>query len=116
MGSLIDRISRVNILAIGLAIWSAATFASGFALSYVQLFLARTIVGVGEAVLQPATKSMITDIFLGRRLGMALSILALGSSVGGGAGCSRTVAWFRQRGSAPTAKYCGCSRTGSTRR
>jgi MFS family permease len=85
MGSLIDRISRVNILAIGLAIWSAATFASGFALSYVQLFLARTIVGVGEAVLQPATKSMITDIFLGRRLGMALSILALGSSVGGGA-------------------------------
>ena len=84
MGSLIDRMSRVNILALGLAVWSAATAASGFALSYLYLFLARTMVGVGEAVLQPATKSIVTDLFLGRRLATALSILALGSAVGGG--------------------------------
>ena len=46
---LADRYSRVNIISICLAIWSAMTAASGLANNFWQLFAARLGVGVGEA-------------------------------------------------------------------
>lgn len=84
LGPIIDRRSRVAILSGGLLVWSAATFLSGFAKSFVALFSARVLVGVGEATLQPTTKSLITDLFYGRHLAKAISIVAVGSAVGGG--------------------------------
>jgi MFS family permease len=84
LGPVIDRRSRVAILSGGLALWSAATFLSGFARTYTALFAARVLVGVGEATLQPTTKSLITDLFYGRHLAKAISIVAVGSAIGGG--------------------------------
>ncbi len=84
LGPVIDRRSRVAILSAGLAVWSAATFFSGFARTFAALFTARVLVGVGEATLQPTTKSLITDMFYGRHLAKAISIVAVGSAVGGG--------------------------------
>ncbi|MGI9363443.1 MAG: MFS transporter, partial [Parasphingorhabdus sp.] len=49
MGWLIDRGKRVWIVSIGIALWSAATLATGTAKNFVMLFAAHMGVGVGEA-------------------------------------------------------------------
>jgi MFS family permease len=49
LGRLADGWSRVRLLTIGLALWSAMTAASGFARNGATLGLARMGVGVGEA-------------------------------------------------------------------
>ena len=49
IGWLADRTSRVRILSISCALWSAATAACGLAGSYAQLTVARMMVGIGEA-------------------------------------------------------------------
>ena len=84
IGRAIDRFSRVRIAAIGIALWSVMTAASGLAQSDWQLFTARVGVGIGEATLSPAAYSLFADIFDGRRLGFALGIYNLGSAVGAG--------------------------------
>src|SRR6266516_4539386 len=48
-----DRGVRKDVIAIGVAIWSVATFFTGFARTYMQLFLSRAIVGIGEAGYYP---------------------------------------------------------------
>ncbi|MCE2390883.1 MAG: MFS transporter [Proteobacteria bacterium] len=48
-----DRGSRVNVISIGLVLWSSATAACGLARSFVQLAAARVAVGVGEAAGTP---------------------------------------------------------------
>lgn len=84
IGRAIDRFSRVRIAAIGVALWSAMTAISGLAQTYLQLFVARMGVGVGEATLSPAAYSLFADIFDGRRLGFALGVYNLGSALGAG--------------------------------
>src|ERR1043165_3480211 len=46
---LADRRSRVNIIAVSVALWSVFTAACGLAQNFWQLFLARMGVGIGEA-------------------------------------------------------------------
>lgn len=84
IGAWVDRFSRVRILAGGLFAWSLATFVSSFARSFGALFTARMCVGIGESVLQPATKSLIADLFHGRHLAKAIAAVALGASIGSG--------------------------------
>ena len=62
-GILTDRKKRVWIIAFGIAVWSAATMATGLATTFVLFFIARLLVGVGEAVLSPAAFSIIGDSF-----------------------------------------------------
>ena len=68
IGRLVDSRSRPVILGVGLAVWSAATAATGLCRSFTQVFLARMAVGVGETTVSPASQSMATDLFLGRGL------------------------------------------------
>ncbi|HMF17113.1 MAG TPA: MFS transporter, partial [Gemmataceae bacterium] len=49
VGWLGDRMSRKYLLAIGVGIWSLATFGAGLAITYTQMLLARSVLGVGEA-------------------------------------------------------------------
>ena len=63
LGRLADRASRKYLIIAGLAIWSIATIGCGFARSFGQLFLLRMSVGVGEAVLNPSSYSIISDTF-----------------------------------------------------
>ncbi|MEL7030028.1 MAG: MFS transporter, partial [Pseudomonadota bacterium] len=79
-----DRHSRPLIIAVGIALWSAATAASGLAKSFMQLFIARMTVGFGEAALSPATYSMIRDLFPQAQLGRALGVYSVGSFIGAG--------------------------------
>ncbi len=84
LGRLIDRASRLKIVAVGVVLWSVMTAACGMAGQYWQLFAARMGVGVGEATLSPAAYSIISDSFPRRRLGLAMGVYGLGSAVGAG--------------------------------
>jgi MFS family permease len=84
IGRVIDRVSRIKVAAVGIALWSATTAASGLAQSYAQLLLARIGVAVGESTLTPAAYSLFADLFDRRRLGFALGIYNLGSAIGAG--------------------------------
>jgi MFS family permease len=79
---LADRRSRVNIIALSLAFWSAATALTGFAKSFTHLLIARICVGIGEAGCSPPAYSLISDYFEPERRARALSIYSMG--IGGG--------------------------------
>jgi MFS family permease len=80
----IDRYNRRNIIAAGVALWSAMTALCGVARGFVELALARIGVAVGEAVLSPATYSMAGDSFPEKQLGRALSVYVIGLPLGVG--------------------------------
>jgi len=62
-GMLTDRKKRVWIIAFGIAVWSMATMATGLMTTFALFFIARLVVGVGEAVMSPAAFSIIGDSF-----------------------------------------------------
>ncbi|WP_419815526.1 spinster family MFS transporter [Glacieibacterium sp.] len=84
LGRAADRFNRRTLIIVGIAVWSAATAACGFAGSLAGLFLARMMVGFGEASLSPAAYSMLADYFPRERRGRALGIYSLGVYLGSG--------------------------------
>jgi len=56
---LADRYNRTNIVTLSLAVWSGFTALTGMASNFVQIAIARTGVGVGEAGGSPPSHSMI---------------------------------------------------------
>ncbi len=83
-GVLADRYSRRTIVYVSVTVWSLCTALCGTAHSFWQLMLARVGVGAGEAGLNPAATSMITDLFPREKLTSALAVYSLGASVGSG--------------------------------
>jgi len=83
---LADRTSRVGVLTLACAIWSAATIACGMARSYPQLVAARMVVGFGEAGGVPPSYALITDTFAPGRRGVAFGIYNLGPPIGAALG------------------------------
>ncbi|MDZ5602483.1 MFS transporter [Pseudomonas sp. RP23018S] len=81
---LADRFSRPKIIALGVVFWSVATAACGLSKNFLQMFLARIGVGVGEAALSPSAYSMFSDMFPKEKLGRAVGVYSIGSFVGGG--------------------------------
>ncbi|MBL8629083.1 MAG: MFS transporter [Rhodospirillaceae bacterium] len=79
---LADTISRRGVISIALAVWSAMTCACGLAQNFVQLALARVLVGVGEAGATPPSHAIIADLFPKARRAFALSVYAFGSPMG----------------------------------
>jgi EmrB/QacA subfamily drug resistance transporter len=67
MGSLGDRFGRRGALAIGLAVMGTGSILSSFANSADQLIATRALMGVGGAMIMPATLSIITNVFTLRR-------------------------------------------------
>ena len=84
LGRLADRFQRRWILAAGLGLFSLFSMASGLSRSYVQLFLTRIGVAVGEASLTPAGLSMISDKFPPHRLGRPVGVFLMSSPFGQG--------------------------------
>lgn len=82
IGLLAERMSRLRIVAIATAIWSAATVASGLAAGFVQLMLARLVVGMGEAGFVPPTASMVSDLVPSTRRASTMSLIMLGTPIG----------------------------------
>ncbi|MCJ1961896.1 MFS transporter [Novosphingobium mangrovi (ex Hu et al. 2023)] len=90
MGLLADRISRRNLIAGGIALWSVATIGSGLAQSFGWLFGARLLVGLGEAALGPAAISLIADLFAPERRGRPISVYMMGQGLANGIAISVT--------------------------
>jgi len=84
VAALADRWNRSYIISIAIAIWSGMTVLCGFANNFLQLFLARMGVSIGEAGSGPASHSLIADLFPPERRTGALGIL--GASIPLGAG------------------------------
>jgi MFS family permease len=82
VGRLAERHSRVRIIAIATAIWSAATALSGLAGNYLQMMLTRIGVGMGEAGFTAPTSSLVADHFPRERRASAMGLIMLGLPVG----------------------------------
>lgn len=85
---LADRSNRVRIVSIACGLWSLFTAGCGFAQNFLQLSLARSGVGVGEAGGSPPSYSIIADYFPPERRGSALAVYSLGVPVGTTAGAA----------------------------
>jgi MFS family permease len=83
---LADRASRTWIMTGALALWSAMSAACGLAHSFVQLFLARVGVGIGEAGGVAPAYSLICDFFPQNQRARALGVYSFGIPIGGAAG------------------------------
>ena len=84
IGWLADRSNRRNIVSAGIGLWSVMTVGCGLATSYATLFFARTGVAVGEAALNPAAYSLLSDRFSKAKLGRAIGIFTAAGVVGTG--------------------------------
>ncbi len=84
LGWLADRGRRTWIIGAGIAVWSLATAASGIAKSFVQLFIARITVGVGEATLSPCALPVIADSFPPEKRGKPIAFYSAALSIGAG--------------------------------
>jgi MFS family permease len=85
LGNAADRWHRPRLIAAGLTLWSALTWASGAARNLLHLSLARVFVGVGEATLTPAAVSMLSDVFPPKQRAFASGIYYAGVPLGAGA-------------------------------
>src|SRR5919108_1917132 len=77
-----DRGVRKTVVGVGVTIWSLATLFTGLARSYVQLFIARAVLGIGEGRYYPAGTALLGDYFKKEGRGRAMSIWAAGTAVG----------------------------------
>lgn len=77
-----DRRSRVTLVSICLVAWSAMTAVTGMARNFIELFLARMAVGIGEAGCVPASHSLIGDMFPPHRRAFAVGIFQAGGLIG----------------------------------
>ena len=69
MGAIADRVHRPKFMAIGVALWSLLTAATGMAKNFWMLFLPRVFIGVGESILTPTAISYMSDYFPKRNMG-----------------------------------------------
>jgi len=74
-----DRMSRRNIIAIGLTVWSVMTACTGFIANIGQLAVVRLLMGAGEACGTAPSNSIIADRFPPERRPLALALFGTAS-------------------------------------
>ncbi len=79
---LAERVSRVNIMAACITIWSGFTALCGVAPNFPTMLAMRVGVGIGEAGCSPPAHSLISDYYEPQRRASALSVYAFGIPVG----------------------------------
>ncbi|MCI4643549.1 MAG: MFS transporter [Hyphomonadaceae bacterium] len=94
-----DIFPRRWIIFLGIIVFSTATVFTGFAGGFATLFLARVLVGIGEASVSPSANSLLADKFPREQLATAISIYHIGVKIGtasayviGGAGLAISAA------------------------
>jgi len=85
-GRLGDRGSRTKLIAVGVGVWSLATAAGGIVRNLTQMFVARGVVGVGEASYASISPALISDYYPPERRGRAFAIFYLAIPVGSAVG------------------------------
>lgn len=85
-GWLAERFGARAVLGAGVALWSAATFMTGFAGQFTTLLMLRILLGIGESVTFPSASKLIADAVPVNHLGVANGVLAFGYLLGPAAG------------------------------
>ncbi|MFO0823204.1 MAG: MFS transporter [Gemmataceae bacterium] len=85
-GRLGDTMSRWLLVGIAVILWSLATGGTGLATSYLLLFFARCLVGIGEAAYGPVAPAMLSDLYpvdhRGRIMAWFYMAIPVGSALG----------------------------------
>jgi MFS family permease len=84
IGALIDRFSRRWVIWGGTVVWSLGTAFCGQAGGFGSFFAARSIVGAGEATINPGSQSIVADSFPPNKLAAPVSVVSIGSKLGAG--------------------------------
>lgn len=97
-GMIADRFNRKRIIVSSLFVWSAITFAMGYATTFDQLYWLRAGMGVSEALYIPAALSLIADYHDDKTRSLAIGIhmtgLYMGQALGGfGATIAANYSW-----------------------
>ncbi|HMU57077.1 MAG TPA: MFS transporter [Chitinophagaceae bacterium] len=97
-GIIADRLNRKWLIVGSLFVWSAVTFAMGYARTFDQLYWLRAAMGVSEALYIPAGLSLIADYHQNKTRSLAVGIhmtgLYMGQALGGfGATIAATFSW-----------------------
>lgn len=97
-GIIADKVNRKWLIIGSLFVWSAVTFAMGYATTFDQLYVLRAIMGVSEALYIPAGLSLIADFHSSKTRSLAIGIhmtgLYMGQALGGfGATVAKNYTW-----------------------
>jgi MFS family permease len=96
---LIDRWSRTKTIGLMAIVWSLATVLCAFTGNYVQLLMARVLIGFGEAGYAPGGSALISGMYplekRSRMMGFWNASIPIGSAIGVGMGglISQTLGW-----------------------
>jgi EmrB/QacA subfamily drug resistance transporter len=82
MGSVGDKFGRRPALQVGFLIFGTGSLLSALSGSANQLIASRAFMGIGSALIMPATLSIITNLFPGRERAKAIGIWAATAGVG----------------------------------
>ncbi len=99
VGYLADRMRRARLLAVGFAVWSLATVATGLAATFEQLEAARSLVGVGSATSMVVALTLLMDLFPRSLRGRVIAayLIAMPFGAGGamslGSALARATSW-----------------------
>ncbi|MFV5697412.1 MFS transporter [Flavobacterium sp. ZT3R17] len=97
-GIIADKLNRKWLIVGSLFVWSAVTYAMGYASTYNQVYWLRALMGVSEALYIPAGLSLIADYHQQKTRSLAIGIhmtgLYVGSALGGfGATIAAAYSW-----------------------
>src|SRR6266852_7115740 len=81
-GWLVDRFPVNWVLALGILLWSAATFGTGLVSGFKLLLAMRLILGIGESVAYPSYSKIISRHFSEFQRGRANSLISAGQASG----------------------------------
>jgi len=86
IGRLADALPRKGILLAGIVIWSLCVSLTGLSRRYWLLAASRMGLGIGEATLNPAAISIISDLVPRRSLSVAIAVFVAIGALGAGLG------------------------------
>ncbi len=82
MGMLVDRLGSRAVNAVGMAVWSAATVATGMVSSLPSLIITRLVMGAGEASSYPAAGRMVREWVPAKERALVTTIFNSGAYFG----------------------------------
>jgi MFS family permease len=85
-GALADRWPRKLLIATGVGLWSLATGAAAFAIGFWTFFLARALVGVGEAAYATLSPALLSDFYPPKKRNRILTLFYVAVPVGSALG------------------------------
>ena len=85
-GWIADRYRRTRAIGFTLLSWSALSAIAAAALNYWNLFVARALLGVGQAIDDPSSTSLLADYYPPNQRGRVYSVQQVSTFVGGGLG------------------------------